>query len=578
MPSGFATLRAVKSKAKGRKGIRYVLGIDFGTLSGRALLVNADTGEEVAWADHPYKNAVVEVTLPGSKKRLKPHTALQDPADYIAVLTVAVPKVMRLAKAKPEQVLGIGTDFTCCTMLPTLADGTPLCSQKKWRNSPHSWVKLWKHHAAQPEANDINKVGAKRNEEFITAYGGKYSSEWFFSKLLETVREAPNVYDAADRFIEAGDWLVWQLTGVEKRCLSAAGFKAMRITRARKKGEWTYPDRAFFKALNPKLADVVAEKMSAEIIGLGSNAGGLTQKMAKKMGLLPGTPVAAANIDAHAAVPASTVTEAGKLVMIMGTSTCHLLAAKREKPVEGVCGIVQDGVIPGLWGYEAGQSGVGDVFAWYVENGIPAELSQTAKRAKLDIYQYLEQHAAKLKPAESGLLALDWWNGNRSVLVDADLSGLLVGQTLATRPHEIYRALLEATAFGTRQIIEAFTSQGVAIDELIACGGLAAKNPLMLQIYSDVTGRPIKVAASDQASALGAAMYGAVAAGVHPDITKAAKKMAKVRKKVYRPSTANKKIYDRLYVEYTKLHDQFGRDANSTMKVLKRLKNQALGL
>ncbi len=578
MPSGFATLLAVKSKAKGRKGIRYVLGIDFGTLSGRALLVNADTGEEVAWADHPYKNAVIEVTLPGSKKRLKPHTALQDPADYIAVLTKAVPKVMRLAKAKPEQVLGIGTDFTCCTMLPTLADGTPLCSQKKWRNSPHSWVKLWKHHAAQPEANDINKVGAKRNEEFITAYGGKYSSEWFFSKLLETVREAPNVYDAADRFIEAGDWLVWQLTGVEKRCLSAAGFKAMRITRSRKKGEWTYPDRAFFKALNPKLADVVAEKMSGEIIGLGSNAGGLTQKMAKKMGLLPGTPVAAANIDAHAAVPASTVTEAGKLVMIMGTSTCHLLAAKREKPVEGVCGIVQDGVIPGLWGYEAGQSGVGDVFAWYVENGIPAELAQAAKRAKLDIYQYLEQQAAKMKPAESGLLALDWWNGNRSVLVDADLSGLLVGQTLATRPHEIYRALLEATAFGTRQIIEAFTSQGVTIDELIACGGLAAKNPLMLQIYSDVTGRPIKVAASDQASALGAAMYGAVAAGVHSDITKAAKKMAKVRKKVYRPSTANKKTYDRLFVEYTKLHDQFGRDANSTMKVLKILKNQALGL
>ena len=578
MPSGFATLRAVKSKAKGRKGIRYVLGIDFGTLSGRALLVNVDTGEEVARADHPYKNAVIEDALPGSKKRLKPHTALQDPADYIAVLTKAVPKVMRLAKAKPEQVLGIGTDFTCCTMLPTLADGTPLCSQKKWRNTPHSWVKLWKHHAAQPEANDINKVGAKRNEEFITAYGGKYSSEWFFSKLLETVREAPKVYDAADRFIEAGDWLVWQLTGVEKRCLSAAGFKAMRVSRARKKSEWTYPDRAFFKTLNPKLTDVVAEKMSSEIIGLGSNAGGLIQKMAKKIGLLPGTPVAAANIDAHAAVPASTVTEAGKLVMIMGTSTCHLLAAKREKPVEGVCGIVQDGVIPGLWGYEAGQSGVGDLFAWYVENGIPAELGQAAKRAKLDIYQYLEQQAAKLKPAESGLLALDWWNGNRSVLVDADLSGLLVGQTLATRPHEIYRALLEATAFGTRQIIEAFTSQGVAIDELIACGGLAAKNPLMLQIYSDVTGRPIKVAASDQASALGAAMYGAVAAGVHPNISKAAKKMAKVQKKVYRPSRANKKIYDRLFAEYTKLHDQFGRDANSTMKVLKRLKNQALGL
>jgi len=567
----------VKSKAKGRKESRYVLGIDFGTLSGRALLVDADTGEEVAWVDHPYKNAVIEQALPGNKKRLKPHTALQDPADYIAVLTKAVPKVLRMAKAKPEQILGIGTDFTSCTMLPTLADGTPLCSQKKWRNNPHAWVKLWKHHAAQPEANDINKIGAKRGEDFITAYGGKYSSEWFFSKLLETVREAPGIYNAADRFIEAGDWLVWQLTGQEKRCLSSAGFKAMRVSRAQK-GGWTYPSRAFFKALNPKLNDVVGDKMESEIIGLGSNAGGLAPQIANRMGLLPGTPVAAANIDAHAAVPACTVTEAGKLVMIMGTSTCHLLAAKREKPVEGVCGIVKDGVIPGLWGYEAGQSGVGDVFAWYVENGIPAELSQAAKQAKLDIYQYLEYQAAKLKPAESGLLALDWWNGNRSVLVDADLSGLLIGQTLATKPHEIYRALLEATAFGTRQIIEAFTSQRVAIDELIACGGLAAKNPLMLQIYSDVTGRSIKVAASDQASALGAAMYGAVAANVYPNISKAARKMARVRNKIYRPNIANKKVYDQLFGAYTKLHDQFGRDPDSTMKILKQLKKQALGL
>lgn len=568
----------MKSKAKRHKKTRLVLGIDFGTLSGRALLVNADTGEEVAWVDHPYKNKVIEKNLPNSKKRLKPQTALQDPADYIAVLTKAVPKVIKLAKANPEQIFGIGIDFTSCTMLPTLADGTPLCSQKKWRNNPHSWVKLWKHHAAQSEANDINKIGLKYSEEFITAYGGKYSSEWFFSKLLETVREAPKVYAAAERFIEAGDWLVWQLTGLEKRCLSAAGFKAMRVSRTKNKRGWTYPSKSFFKSLNPKLTNVIGDKMESEIISLGSHAGGLTEKMSKLTGLLPGTPVAAANIDAHAAVPASTVTGPGKLVMIMGTSTCHLLAAKKGKQVEGVCGIVKDGVIPGFWGYEAGQSGVGDVFAWFIENGVPTETSMAAKRADIDIYQYLEQQATQLSPAESGLLALDWWNGNRSILVDADLSGLLIGQTLATRPHEIYRALLEATAFGTRQIIEAFTSQGVIIEELIACGGLASKNPLMLQIYSDVTGRLIKVAASDQASALGAAMYGAVAANVHSDITQASRKMAKVRKKVYRPKTSNKKVYDKLYLEYTKLHDQFGRDSNSTMKILKALKNKALGL
>ena len=571
--AGFGRIRAVKS---GNKKTRYVLGIDFGTLSGRALLVNAGTGEEMAWADHNYKNAVIEESLPGNKARLKPLTALQDPADYIEVLRKAVPQVMRLAKAKPEQVLGVGIDFTSCTMLPTLTDGTPLCSLKKWRNNPHAWVKLWKHHATQPEANCINEVGSRRKEDFITAYGGKYSSEWFFSKMLETVREAPKVYDAADRFVEAGDWLVWQLTGREKRCLSAAGFKAMRVSRA-KRGGWTYPGKVFFKTLNAKLANVVADKLESEIIALGSKAGELTPTMAKAMGLRAGTPVAAANIDAHAAVPACTVTGAGKLVMIMGTSTCHLLAAKREKPVEGICGVVQDGVIPGYWGYEAGQSGVGDVFAWYVQNGISAELGQAAKKAKQDIYQYLESQAARLKPAESGLLALDWWNGNRSVLVDADLSGLLIGQTLATRPHEIYRALLEATAFGTQQIIEAFTSQGVAIDELYACGGLAVKNPLMLQIYSDVTGRPIKIAASEQASALGAAMYGAVAAGVYRDIGQASKKMARVRRKIYRPNARHRRMYDLLYREYNRLHDQFGRDPNSSMKVLKKLRNQALG-
>ena len=571
-----ATLPESVAVKSGEKIAHYVLGIDFGTLSGRALLVNTRTGEEVAWADHNYKSAVIEESLPGSKKRLKPLTALQDPADYIEVLHKAVPQVMRRAKAKPEQVLGIGVDFTSCTMLPTLADGTPLCSLKKWRNNSHAWVKLWKHHAAQPEANRINKVGSRRKEDFITAYGGKYSSEWFFAKILETVREAPEVYDAAERFIEAGDWLVWQLTGMEKRSLSAAGFKAMRVNRA-KRGGWTYPGKVFFKTLNAKLANVVANKLESEIIALGSKAGELTHTMAKAMGLRAGTPVAAANIDAHAAVPACTVTDAGKLVMIMGTSTCHLLAAKHEKPVEGICGVVQDGVIPGFWGYEAGQSGVGDVFAWYVQNGIPTEIGQAAKKAKQDIYQYLESEAARLKPAESGLLALDWWNGNRSVLVDADLSGLLVGQTLATRPHEIYRALLEATAFGTRQIIEAFTSQGVDINELYACGGLAIKNPLMLQIYSDVTGRPIRIAASEQASALGAAMYGAVAAGVYSDISQAAKKMARVRRKIYRPNARHKKTYDLLYREYKRLHDQFGRDPNSSMKVLKKLRNQALG-
>jgi len=563
------------SSVRSAKAKQYVIGVDFGTLSGRALLVDVRTGREIASAVHEYADGVIETNLPGDKKRLPPDTALQNPADYLRVLAVAIPKVLRLAKAGPEQVIGLGTDFTCCTMLPTKADGTPLCFDKKWRANPHAWVKLWKHHAAQPEANFINEIGHKGNEPFLAAYGGKYSSEWFFSKLLETVNHAPEVYDAAHRFIEAGDWIVWQLCGEEKRCSSAAGFKAMCVY-PDGKGGWTYPSPDFFLTLHPKLENVVAEKLSGQLYPLGTRAGGLTAAMAKLTGLREGTPVAVGNIDAHVAVPACTVTTPGKLVMIMGTSTCHLLIGETRREVEGICGVVKDGVVPGDWGYEAGQAGVGDLFAWYVNQGAPAHIHTQAKRRRVTVYQLLERQAAILEPGGSGLLALDWWNGNRSVLVDADLTGLIIGATLATQPHEIYRALIEATAFGTRKIIEAFTRKGVLIDELYACGGLAQKNPLLMQIYSDVTGRPIKVAESEQTCALGAAMQAAVAAGVYPEIHAAAMKMAHVRKKSYQPNFKNKPVYDQLYKEYSRLHDLFGRDPGSTMKVLKRLKLEAL--
>ncbi len=563
------------SASHSAKTKQFVIGIDFGTLSGRALLVDVNTGEEVASAVYEYANGVIETALPGDKKRLPPDTALQDPADYLKVLSVAVPKVLREARVKPEQILGLGTDFTCCTVLPTRSDGTPLCSDKKWRKNPHAWVKLWKHHAAQPEANFINEIGRQRNEPFLTTYGGKYSSEWFFSKLLETVNHAPEVYDAADRFIEAGDWIVWQLCGVERRCVSAAGFKAMWVY-PDGNGNWTYPGAGFFQTLHPKLGNVVAEKLGTKFYPLGSKAGGLTAAMAKVTGLREGTPVAVGNIDAHVAVPACTVTTPGKLVMIMGTSTCHLLISEMRHEVEGMCGMVKDGVVPGFWGYEAGQAGVGDLFAWYMRDGVPAYVQAQARKSGSSVYELLEKQAKALKPGASGLLALDWWNGNRSVLVDADLTGLLIGATLATKPHEIYRALMEATAFGTRKIIEAFTNKGVAIDELYACGGLAQRNPLLMQIYSDVTGRPIKVAESEQTCALGAAMQAAVAAGAYPQIHAAALKMARVQKKSYQPNFETKPVYDQLYREYSRLHDLFGRDSGSTMKVLKRLKLETL--
>jgi len=474
---------------------------------------------------------------------------------------------------KAEDVVGIGTDFTASSPLPTQADGTPLCALPKYRKHPHAYVKLWKHHAAQPEANRINQIGRERKEDFIRIYGGKYSSEWFFSKLLQVVDEAPDVYDATDRFIEAADWIVWQMTGEEKRNTCTAGYKGMWV-----KGQG-FPSRDFFRALHPRLENVIADKVGETFHPLGAKAGGLTARWAKKTGLREGTPVAIGNVDAHVAVPACTVTQPGSLVMIMGTSICHMLLGRERQMVEGMCGTVEDGIVPGLWGYEAGQSAVGDIFAWFFEHGVPDYIHRDARQGKVPFEVALEKGAAALQPGESGLLALDWWNGNRSILVDVDLTGVLLGMTLATRAEEIYRALIEATAFGTRTIIEAFESKGIAVNELVACGGLPEKNRLLMQIYADVTGREIKLADPLQTcSALGAAMHGAVAAGRaaggYDSILEAAQKMARVQKLTFKPRAQNHALYDQLFAEYHTLHDYFGRGGNDVMKRLKSLKRE----
>jgi L-ribulokinase len=495
---------------------------------------------------------------------------LQDPADYVAAMQAAVQTAMRAARARPEQLAGIGTDFTSCTMLPTDRQGAPLCLNARWRREPHAWVKLWKHHAAQGQADAINRLGRRRGERFMDVYG-KYSSEWFFSKLLETVQHAPEVYEAAGRFLEAGDWIVWQLCGEERRGQSAAGFKAMWVYPDAERG-WTYPSRGFFRALDPRLASVAAEKLEAPLLPVGARAGGLTHAMAARLGLLPGTPVAVGNIDAHVAVPACGVVTPGRLVMIMGTSTCHLLLARKAQLVSGICGVVENGIVPGLWGYEAGQPGVGDLFAWYIERLRPGGSLRVTRRGERAPYQRLEQDALRLRPGQSGLLALDWWNGNRSVLANSELSGVLAGCTLATEAHEIYRALMEATAFGTRRILEAFEQQGVAIGDVVACGGLAHRSPLLLQIYADVTGRPIRVAASEHTSALGAAMHAAIAAGLQPSFSEAAARMARLRPVVYRPRRNARAVYDELYRMYVELHDYFGREPAGMMRALRRLR------
>jgi L-ribulokinase len=551
---------------------KFVIGIDYGTESGRAVVVRVRNGEECGAAVVPYGDGVIDEKLPGGPK-LAPDWALQNPRDYLRVVELAVPRALKAAKVKGEDVIGLGTDFTASSPMPTKADGTPLCFLKQYAKNPHAWVKLWKHHAAQAQANRINEIGRERNEEFIRVYGGRYSSEWFFSKLLQVVDEAPPVYDAMDRFIEAADWIVWQLTGAEKRNECTAGYKAMWF-----KGTG-FPSRDFFRALNPRMENVIAEKVGETFYPLGQCAGGLTAYWAKKTGLKEGTPVSIGNVDAHGAVPATTVTGAGSLVMIMGTSICHMLNGTEKQMVEGMCGVVEDGIVPGLWGYEAGQSAVGDIFAWFFEHGVPQYVHQAARRNKTTIQAELEKAAAALKPAQSGLIALDWWNGNRSILVDVDLTGTLVGMTLLTTAPEIYRALVEATAFGTRTIIEAFEKKGVPVKNLVACGGLPERNKLLMQIYADVTGREILVAANPlTCSARGAALHGAVAAGKagggYDTIFEAAGHMARLQKQTYKPDAARHQIYNCLFNEYRQLHDYFGRGANDVMKRLKALKKQ----
>lgn len=553
---------------------KYAIGVDFGTESGRAVLVDISDGSEAAAAVHRYANGVIDEQLPETGIRLRPDWALQDPNDYLDVLKQAVPAVLRDSGVKPGDVIGIGIDFTACTMLPTTKDGTPLCFLPEYRGNPHSWVKLWKHHAAQPEAARMNAIARSRAGEpgfgFLDRYGGKISSEWFFPKVWQVLNEAPEIYEAAGRFIEAADWVIWQLTGVETRNNTAAGYKAIWSKRE------GFPSKEFFKALDPRMENIVEEKLSNTIHNIGTKAGELTPEAARWTGLNPGTAVAVANVDAHVAVPAATVTEPGRMVIIMGTSNCHMLLGEQEKIVPGMCGCVVDGIIPGFAGYEAGQSCVGDHFAWFVETCVPAAYQQEAARRGVDIHQLLEEKAAQLKPGESGLLALDWWNGNRSVLVDVDLTGVLIGQTLATKPEEIYRALIEATAYGTRVIIEAFKDHDVPVHEIVATGGLPDRNRLLMQIYADVTGREVNVAGAKQTPALGSAMFGAVAAGKarggYETILEASKHMAHLRPDVYRPVPENQAVYERLYQEYCILHDYFGRGANDVMKRLKALK------
>ncbi len=546
----------------------YVVGIDFGTLSGRAVVVRVSDGAELAGAVHEFGHGVVDRVLPTTGERLPPDWALQVPSDYVDVLKTAVPKAVAKAGIDAGEVIGIGTDFTACTVLPTLADGTPLCELPEYADRRHAYVKLWKHHAAQTHADRINAVARERGEPWLARYGGLISSEWEYAKALQVLEEDSQVYAATERWVEAADWIIWQLCGRYVRNACTAGYKGIRQ-------DGRYPSRDYLAALNPDFAGFVEDKLDQPIGQLGERAGGLTSQAAAWTGLPEGIAVAVGNVDAHVTPPAANAIEPGRMVAIMGTSTCHVVNGDVLREVPGMCGVVDGGILAGYWGYEAGQSGVGDIFAWFADTSAPPEYHAEAERRGLDIHDHLSQLAAQQRVGEHGLIALDWHNGNRSVLVDHELSGVVVGQTLATRPEDTYRALLEATAFGTRTIIEAFRTAGIEVRELVIAGGLL-KNRFLLQTYADVTGLPLSTITSEQGPALGSAIHAAVAAGAYLDVRTAAAAMGRSERAVYTPDPDRAAAYDALYAEYVTLHDYFGRGANDVMHRLRDIKRRAV--
>ena len=545
----------------------YVIGVDFGTLSGRALVVDASDGTELASAVYEYPHAVMDTTLAATGATLPPEWALQVPNDYREVLRHAVPEAVAAAGIDPALVVGIATDFTASTPLPVLADGTPLCEIPGLESRPHAYVKLWKHHAGQAQADRINNLARAREETWLPRYGGFISSEWEYAKALQLLEEDPELYELMDHWVEAADWIIWQLGGEYVRNACTAGYKGILQDGA-------YPSRDFEAALNPAFEGFAETKLAQRIGQLGERAGGLTAQAAEWTGLPEGIAVAVGNVDAHVTAPAAKATEPGQMLAIMGTSTCHVMNGDHLAEVPGMCGVVDGGILAGYYGYEAGQSGVGDIFAWYVKNQVPQRYFDQAEAAGVSVHQYLTDLAFEEKIGAHGLVALDWHGGNRSVLVDTGLSGIVIGQTLATRAEQGYRALLESTAFGARTIVDTFNASGVPVTEFVVAGGLL-KNRHLMQMYADVLNLPISTIASDQGPALGSAIHAAVAAGLYPSVGQAGEAMGKVTRAAYVPRPDAVAQYARLYAEYQLVHDYFGRGANDVMKRLKALRREA---
>jgi L-ribulokinase len=521
------------------------------------LALDIGTGEELAVSVAPYPSGVIDQSLPGSDQQLPPDWALQDPDDWVLAIETAVPAVLREGASRPEEVSGIGVDFTSCTVLPVTREGVPMCKLERWRSHRHAWPKLWKHHAAQPVADRLTDVALEREEGFITRYGGRISSEWYFPKLIELWLEDRELYDAAAGFIEATDWIVWHMTGVERRQRTTAGYKAL----------WSpdtgLPPTEYFQAAYPGF-DQPAAKLGNTFAPLGARAGTLRAEVADKLGLPASTPVAVGNVDSFVSVPGAGVSEPGTFVSVVGTSICDMAVHPQEIRLPGITGVVRDGILPGVYGYEAGQVAVGDMLAWFLREVAPPGST----------YASLESEEARIAPGATGLVALDWWNGNRTILADADLTGVICGLTLQSTPDQIYRALMESIALGNRRIIDNFAENGLEMSEIVACGGVAISSPLLMQLFADVSGLPVHVPASSEVPARGAALFAAVAGGAFADIDAAITATRPPAASTYTPDEGTKRTYDELYAIYRSLTDLLGRTQVDLLHDLKRIRTE----
>ncbi len=547
----------------------YTIGLDYGTLSCRGVLVSTADGAVAAEVSFPYPHGTLDSALPDGTP-LPPDWCLQHPGDYTAAMEAVVPALLREGNVSPARVVGIGVDFTASTVLAVDETMVPLCLKEEYASRPHAWAKLWKHHGAAQQARLLQAVCEEMAPQYLGGYGGVISSECLLAKVLQVWEEDPQLFAAADCFMEAGDYITSLLAGKPVFATPALAAKAFWNSQT------GYPEPSFFGELSPALQRLPQEKLAAKfpaaaIAAPGEKAGELCEAMAKKLGLLPGTAVTAFQMDSYAPVAGVGITSPGTMLLTVGTSTGILLLSDTDRPVEGVTASLPDTIYPGYWVYASGQASVGDGFAWFTRICVPGEYQTAAEKSGLSVQQYLTGLAAPLAPGETGLLALDWFNGNRSILGNSRLSAMVLGLTLQTKPEHIYRALLEATAFGVRQIVEAHTEASVPIETLVACGGVAEKNPLLMQIYADVLNRPLQVSTCRQAPALGAAIYAAAAAKEHTgytDITAAVRAMGDRQRILYTPNPAAHEQYEPLYREYSHLYDHFGRGENPVMEFL----------